>query len=134
LAARLGDTQPAAFFYDWSAMQSLGPLSAGADVGEALSLTRWATLALEPLGQKPAPHHLVLLNALERVARGDCDRLMVLMPPGSAKSTYAILNMLLGTLAAMATSTVSYWVGSSAGSAQKTDMLYRSAPPATPST
>ncbi len=39
-----------------------------------------------------------------------------------------VLNMLLGTLAAMATSTVSYWVGSSAGSAQKTDLLYRSVP------
>jgi hypothetical protein len=36
--------------------------------------------------------------------------------------------MLLGTLAAMATSVVSYWVGSSAGSAQKTDLLYRSNP------
>lgn len=37
--------------------------------------------------------------------------------------------MLLGTLAAMASAVVSYWVGSSAGSAQKTDMLFRSAPP-----
>jgi hypothetical protein len=46
------------------------------------------------------------------------------LPAGSE----TILNMLLGTLAAMATSTVSYWVGSSAGSAQKNDMLYRSAP------
>ncbi len=41
-----------------------------------------------------------------------------------------ILNMLLGTLAAMATSVVAYWVGSSAGSATKTDMLFRSSPPA----
>jgi hypothetical protein len=46
------------------------------------------------------------------------------LPQGSE----TILNMLLGTLAAMATSTVSYWVGSSAGSTQKTDLLYRSAP------
>ena len=37
------------------------------------------------------------------------------MPAGSE----TILNMLLGTLAAMATSVVSYWVGSSAGSARK---------------
>ena len=35
------------------------------------------------------------------------------------------LPMLLGTLAAMATSVVSYWVGSSAGSASKTQMLFR---------
>ncbi len=48
------------------------------------------------------------------------------LPAGSE----TILNMLLGTLAAMATSVVGYWVGSSAGSAQKTDLLYRSAPPA----
>lgn len=46
------------------------------------------------------------------------------LPAGSE----TILNMLLGTLAAMATSVVAYWVGSSAGSAQKTDLLYRSAP------
>lgn len=41
------------------------------------------------------------------------------MPPGSE----TILNMLLGTLAAMATSVVSYWVGSSAGSARKDERL-----------
>ncbi len=46
------------------------------------------------------------------------------LPAGSE----TVLNMLLGTLAAMATATVSYWVGSSAGSAQKTDLLYRSTP------
>ena len=47
------------------------------------------------------------------------------LPAGSE----TILNMLLGTLAAMATSVVAYWVGSSAGSATKTEMLYRSNPP-----
>jgi hypothetical protein len=36
-----------------------------------------------------------------------------------------ILNVLLGTLGAMATSVVSYWVGSSAGSARKDDRLAR---------
>jgi hypothetical protein len=46
------------------------------------------------------------------------------LPVGSE----TILNMLLGTLAAMANSVVCYWVGSSAGSSQKTDLLYRSAP------
>ncbi len=46
------------------------------------------------------------------------------LPAGSE----TILNMLLGTLAAMATSVVAYWVGSSAGSATKTDMLFRSSP------
>lgn len=41
------------------------------------------------------------------------------MPVGSETAA----NMLLGTLAAMATSVVSYWVGSSAGSARKDDRL-----------
>ncbi|HTW27888.1 MAG TPA: hypothetical protein VME92_12230 [Acetobacteraceae bacterium] len=41
------------------------------------------------------------------------------LPAGSE----TILNMLLGTLAAMATSVVSYWVGSSAGSARKDERL-----------
>ena len=36
-----------------------------------------------------------------------------------------VLNMLLGSLAAMATSVVSYWVGSSAGSARKDDHIAR---------
>jgi hypothetical protein len=39
-----------------------------------------------------------------------------------------ILNMLLGTLAAMATSVVSYWVGSSAGSARKDARLAQQQP------
>lgn len=41
------------------------------------------------VGFTPAAHHLLLIDALEAVERRDIDRLMVLMPPGSAKSTYA---------------------------------------------
>lgn len=37
----------------------------------------------------PALHHKVLIEKLEAVERGDIKRLMVFMPPGSAKSTYA---------------------------------------------
>lgn len=40
------------------------------------------------LGFKPAKHHVMLLEALEKVERGEIERLMVCMPPGSAKSTY----------------------------------------------
>lgn len=40
------------------------------------------------LGFRPAAHHELLIEALESVERGECDRLMVCMPPGSAKSTY----------------------------------------------
>lgn len=38
---------------------------------------------------KPARHHQLLIEKLEAVERGEIKRLMVFMPPGSAKSTYA---------------------------------------------
>src|SRR5262245_44946409 len=40
------------------------------------------------LGYQFAAHHKLLMAELEAVERGETDRLMVLMPPGSAKSTY----------------------------------------------
>ena len=83
------------------------------------SLHDWAELALAPQGHAPAAHHRLLIRELEGLAAGRWDRLMLLLPPGSAKSTYAVLNVMLGTLGAMATSVVTYWVGSSAGSARK---------------
>lgn len=54
-------------------------------------LTAWATLALAPRGQSPAAHHLRLIEELAALSTGETDRLMLLMPPGSAKSTYASL-------------------------------------------
>jgi len=54
--------------------------------GPLLGLSAWARTALAPLA--PAAHHLRLLAELERLEAGEIDRLMVLMPPGSAKSTY----------------------------------------------
>lgn len=53
------------------------------------SLLAFCTEALRPLGLTPAAHHILLINELEAIARGDNDRLLVNMPPGSAKSTYA---------------------------------------------
>jgi predicted phage terminase large subunit-like protein len=49
------------------------------------SLTDWCRYA----GFEPARHHLLLIEKLEAVARGEIDRLAVFMPPGAAKSTYA---------------------------------------------
>jgi len=46
-------------------------------------------------------------------------------PPGSEN----VANVLLGALAGMAGTVVSYWVGSSSGSARKTELM---APPPTP--
>lgn len=53
------------------------------------SLPAWATHTLSASGQVPARHHLVIMEALEKVSRGETQRLMLLLPPGSAKSTYA---------------------------------------------
>lgn len=39
-------------------------------------------------GYGPAAHHKLLIDKLEAVERGEIPRLMVCMPPGSAKSTY----------------------------------------------
>jgi len=49
----------------------------------------FARRVLADQDQEPARHHKVLIAKLEAVARGSCERLMVQMPPGSAKSTYA---------------------------------------------
>jgi hypothetical protein len=38
--------------------------------------------------EKPAAHHALLCDFLQQVERGEIDRLMIFMPPGSAKSTY----------------------------------------------
>lgn len=43
----------------------------------------------EPIETGLAPHHLLLCNAIERTAMRRHGRLMVFMPPGSAKSTYS---------------------------------------------
>ena len=54
-------------------------------------LGAWSRLALAPQGLLPAAHHLLVIGELEALASGDHDRLMLLLPPGSAKSTYASL-------------------------------------------
>jgi len=61
-----------------------------ADVDEQVrsSLEDWCRLALADEGQAPALHHRLLLRELEDIAAGENDRLMVQMPPGTAKSRY----------------------------------------------
>jgi predicted phage terminase large subunit-like protein len=51
------------------------------------ALVSWAGEAVAPW--VPAAHHTIMLGRLAELADGGCDRLMLLMPPGSAKSTYA---------------------------------------------
>ena len=52
------------------------------------SLKSWCIEALSRVDLRPAPHHELLIERLTAIERGDITRLMVLMPPGSAKSTY----------------------------------------------
>src|SRR6476620_3684333 len=55
------------------------------------SLIDWAKWIVAQGGQCPVSHHRLLLQQLDAISQGTIDRLMVLMPPGSAKSTYASL-------------------------------------------
>ncbi len=49
----------------------------------------WCCEALAPYGQRPARHHKLLIDELKLVLNGKTRRLMIFMPPGSAKSTFA---------------------------------------------
>lgn len=53
------------------------------------NLLAWTKEVLSDTGYAPAAHHQYLLAELDALTRGRNDRLMILMPPGSAKSTYA---------------------------------------------
>lgn len=51
------------------------------------SLRAWCQGA----GYEPATHHQLIIDKLEALERGEIERLMIFMPPGSAKSTYGSL-------------------------------------------
>ncbi len=53
------------------------------------NLQAWADYVLSAEDLTPARHHRLLITRLQALAEGTIDRLMVLMPPGSAKSTYS---------------------------------------------
>jgi hypothetical protein len=91
------------------------------DVKDARAQTVALAQAKSAVQWAPAIISFVVLSTFGAVMWAALTRSL---PAGSE----TILNMLLGTLAAMATSVVGYWVGSSSGSAQKTDLLYRSHP------
>ena len=52
-------------------------------------LLDWAVHVLKESDQTPAKHHRLLLDELTALSEGRIDRLLVHMPPGSAKSTFA---------------------------------------------
>jgi predicted phage terminase large subunit-like protein len=54
-------------------------------------LNDWVDFVLRSRGQAAARHHREIIGALEDVSSGTTSRLMLLLPPGSAKSTIASL-------------------------------------------
>jgi predicted phage terminase large subunit-like protein len=56
------------------------------------------TMSLE-FQNAPARHHKLIIENLERLERGEIRRLLILAPPGSAKSTYASIQYPLWRLA-----------------------------------
>ena len=51
-------------------------------------LLSWSTECVQDFGFEPAEHHKKIIEYLEKVVKGEIDRLMIFAPPGSAKSTY----------------------------------------------
>lgn len=53
------------------------------------SFRHWCEHLLAQRGHTVHRHHLLLIDALEKVNRGEIDRLMISMPPGHGKSEYS---------------------------------------------
>jgi len=68
----------------------ISPAEAATELLKRRSAKKSLASFIEYLGLsiKPAKHHLLLIEHLEAIERGDIEKLMVWMPPGSAKSTY----------------------------------------------
>ncbi len=79
------------------------------------SLGDWSKLALASQGFAPARHHKLIIEELEGLVAGRCDRLMLLLPPGSAKSTYTFQDNWTGTDILVPSATVVEWVGAWGG-------------------
>jgi hypothetical protein len=73
------------------------PFPSGQERPTSPSLIDWAKWIVAQGGQCPVSHHRLLLQQLDAISQGTIDRLMVLMPPGSAKSTYASAYNVLAT-------------------------------------
>ena len=56
------------------------------------SLLDWCTFIEHKKGQTPARHHRLIIELLEKVSRGEVKNIIILMPPGSAKSTYVSVD------------------------------------------
>jgi predicted phage terminase large subunit-like protein len=56
------------------------------------SFLEWCRFVEATKGQSPAAHHKLIINVLQRVTDGDLRNVILLMPPGAAKSTYTSVD------------------------------------------
>jgi predicted phage terminase large subunit-like protein len=61
---------------------------------DLLAFTRHMFRARKGADLKPAPHHPIICNALERVVAGYCPRLIINVPPRSGKTEIAVKNFM----------------------------------------
>ena len=59
------------------------------------SLLEWASFVEGTKGQTPALHHQLIIETLEKVTRGEEKNVILLMPPGAAKSTYTSIDFVV---------------------------------------
>ena len=74
---------------------NLTPDQLASGAGKALTrkllrtqLGAWCRYVLKPKGEVPAKHHELIIATLQKVTMGQLKKVILLMPPGSAKSTY----------------------------------------------
>lgn len=61
---------------------------------DILAFTQYMFRARRGIDLKPAPHHAIICNALERVVAGYCPRLIINIPPRSGKTELAVKNFI----------------------------------------
>lgn len=71
------------------AQNSLAEFAQAIDVPGKPVTEREDEWLFKPVETIAAQHHILLMDTLDRVLTGEIENLMVFMPPGSAKSTYA---------------------------------------------
>ncbi len=87
-------------------------------------LVAWAEHVMGADGLVPAAHHRLLMARLQAVSEGTIDRLMVLMPPGAAKSTYSSVNTDLWGAFVPIPATAGTWYAWCEGSDGSTPTVY----------
>jgi len=73
---------------------ALAPIDVADLRTDLLAFTRHMFKARKGADLKPAPHHAIICDALERVVAGYCPRLIINVPPRSGKTELAVKNFM----------------------------------------